>query len=248
MLFSLRGDASQTTATIGTASKQTDDARRDRPHYRGAMPTPAERKALLFLAGVIVLGAGVRVVRAARSDSPVDAPTRQALARQLASVDSARRSSARAPKPDRARAHARRPATRRPAALSRADSIAAEDSLRGWVREPLSRSIDNDRVVPPITIGGAPVDLDVATEAEIESLPRIGPVLARRIVADRAANGPFGSMNGFERVPGVGPALAASLAARVTFSGTARPPNAIVDTRLRSHPTRSKSSRRERKK
>jgi DNA uptake protein ComE-like DNA-binding protein len=30
-------------------------------------------------------------------------------------------------------------------------------------------------------------------------------VLARRIVEDRAANGAFGSMQGFERVRGVGP-------------------------------------------
>src|SRR4051812_34447960 len=54
------------------------------------MPTPAERKALLFLAGVIVLGASVRVVRAARDDGSADVTTRQALARQLAAVDSAR--------------------------------------------------------------------------------------------------------------------------------------------------------------
>src|SRR5688500_19879365 len=53
------------------------------------MPTPAERKALLFLAGVIVLGASVRVVRAARDDGSDDPSTRQALARQLAAVDSA---------------------------------------------------------------------------------------------------------------------------------------------------------------
>ena len=55
----------------------------------GAMPTSAERKALLFLAGVIVLGASVRVVRAARHDRRPDVATRQALSRQLAAVDSA---------------------------------------------------------------------------------------------------------------------------------------------------------------
>src|SRR5215207_7562000 len=54
------------------------------------MPTPAERKALFFLAGVIVLGAGVRVVRAARDDGSADVASRQALARQLAAVDSTR--------------------------------------------------------------------------------------------------------------------------------------------------------------
>lgn len=210
------------------------------------MPTPAERKALLFLAGVIVLGAGVRVVRAARADGSGDSTTRQALARQLAAVDSARGSSPRSARRQRGPARPRR-TTRRPV-MSRADSIAAADSARGWVREPLSRSIDNERVGATIDTRSAPVDLDVATETEIESLPRIGPVLARRIVADRSANGPFGSMAGFERVVGVGPALAATLAARVTFSGTARPPNAVVDNGLRSRPPRSKSPRRDRRK
>jgi len=59
------------------------------------------------------------------------------------------------------------------------------------------------------------VDLDVATESDIERLPRIGPVLARRIVEDRSANGAFGSLDGFERVRGVGPSLAALLRGRV---------------------------------
>ena len=91
------------------------------------------------------------------------------------------------------------------------------------------------------------VDLDVASESEIESLPRIGGVLARRIVSDRSANGPFGSLAGFQRVRGVGPALVALLKGRVTFSGTARPSDAVVDPRLRSLSPPSKSSRRERK-
>jgi competence protein ComEA len=71
-------------------------------------------------------------------------------------------------------------------------------------------------------------------------------VLAQRIVDDRSANGPFGSLEGLERVRGVGPALAAALAGRVTFSGTVRPSNAIAEHRLRS-PSSSKSARRERR-
>ena len=36
-------------------------------------------------------------------------------------------------------------------------------------------------------------------------LPGIGPVLSRRIVADRHKNGAFGSVEGLLRVPGIGP-------------------------------------------
>jgi competence protein ComEA len=93
-----------------------------------------------------------------------------------------------------------------------------------------------------------PIDLDVASAAEIESLPRIGPVLARRIVADRDEHGPFGSLERFERVRGVGPALARTLRERVTFSGTARPSNAVVDQRLRGPEPTSKPPRRRREK
>ena len=59
------------------------------------MPTPAERQALLFLATVLVLGTGVRI---ARARSPVPPPSaRQALAGQLAAVDSAIARRGRAP-------------------------------------------------------------------------------------------------------------------------------------------------------
>ena len=199
------------------------------------MPTPAERKALLFLAGVIVLGASVRVVRAARDDGASDAASAQALASQIAAVDSAHR----------AGGGDRRSVKGSTRSLRRRNPARADGSPSGGASGPSS---------PPTgtsSNGEAPlaiVDLDVASASEMESLPRIGAVLARRIVDDRSRNGPFGSLEGFQRVRGVGPALAKALAPRVTFSGTARPSNAVADPRLRSAVTSSKSSHRERKK
>ncbi len=73
-----------------------------------------------------------------------------------------------------------------------------------------------------------PVDLDVATEAEIESLRHIGPALARRIVADRDSLGPFGSREGFLRVKGVGPSMVEKLDSSVTFSLLPRPKNTVI--------------------
>ena len=63
-----------------------------------------------------------------------------------------------------------------------------------------------------------PVDVDLAGVAELDRLPGIGPALAARIVADREAKGPFGSLEQLQRVKGVGPALAAKLQPYVTFS------------------------------
>ncbi|HYW49515.1 MAG TPA: helix-hairpin-helix domain-containing protein [Gemmatimonadaceae bacterium] len=67
------------------------------------------------------------------------------------------------------------------------------------------------------------MDVDVADSALLERLPRIGPALAARIVADRNQRGPFGSLIELQRVRGIGPKLAAGLASTVTFSGIRRP-------------------------
>ncbi len=53
----------------------------------------------------------------------------------------------------------------------------------------------------------ASIDMERATPAEWERLPGIGPALAGRIVSDRAANGPFGGPEGLLRVRGIGPRI-----------------------------------------
>ena len=54
--------------------------------------------------------------------------------------------------------------------------------------------------VPP-----ARIDLNTAGVHELDLLPRIGPALAARIVEDRAAHGPFESIESLRRVRGIGP-------------------------------------------
>jgi competence protein ComEA len=49
------------------------------------------------------------------------------------------------------------------------------------------------------------LDPDRASAADWERLPGIGPALAARIVADRTARGPFGGPEGLSRVKGIGP-------------------------------------------
>ena len=56
------------------------------------MPTPGERKALLFLGAVIVLGGGMRAARAVGSSAPADRETRSAIDAQIDAVESARKS------------------------------------------------------------------------------------------------------------------------------------------------------------
>lgn len=60
--------------------------------------------------------------------------------------------------------------------------------------------------------GAGRVSLNGASLAELEGLPRVGPVLAARIVAGR----PYRSVAELDRVKGIGPATLAVLAPRVT--------------------------------
>lgn len=58
---------------------------------------------------------------------------------------------------------------------------------------------------------GGPVDINTAGVAELDTLPGIGQVTAGKIVADRAANGPFASLDDLGRVPGIGDAKVQAL-------------------------------------
>lgn len=51
----------------------------------------------------------------------------------------------------------------------------------------------------------ARLNINTATAAELELLPGIGPALAGRILEDRAAAGPFRSVEDLDRVKGIGP-------------------------------------------
>lgn len=68
---------------------------------------------------------------------------------------------------------------------------------------------------------GERVDADRATAQVLARLPRVGLSLAKRIVADRDSNGPFGSLQGLDRVPGIGPGMLKTLEPHLSFS--ARP-------------------------
>ncbi len=73
---------------------------------------------------------------------------------------------------------------------------------------------------------GETIDLDRASAREIERLPRIGPSLAQRIVADRDSNGPFGSLEALDQVSGVGPSILAAIQPHARFSG---PPRRVAE-------------------
>lgn len=75
---------------------------------------------------------------------------------------------------------------------------------------------------PPPVAGSAPdtlmpIAINHASVHELQRLPRVGPVLAARIVAERQARGPFRSAADLQRVPGIGARTAARLAPLLRF-------------------------------
>jgi competence protein ComEA len=54
-------------------------------------------------------------------------------------------------------------------------------------------------------VAGTTLDVNVATAADLELLPGIGPALAQRIVDDRTRSGPFQRVEDLDRVRGIGP-------------------------------------------
>ncbi|MBX3173592.1 MAG: helix-hairpin-helix domain-containing protein [Gemmatimonadaceae bacterium] len=78
--------------------------------------------------------------------------------------------------------------------------------------------------------------MDRAGIEELDRLPGIGPALAARIIANRDSAGAYGSLEALQQVKGIGPALAAKLAPYVTFSGLPRPTQSGRPAARRAHP------------
>ena len=175
------------------------------------MATAAERQVWAVLVGMALLGAGVRWVGlrqlegalvAAQPGSaqlggahPGGAPDgpRAALGRQQAAVDSARRAAGRG-----------RPSGRPPGRKATRIDTSTHASPGGILK-------------------AEPVDVNSATVTELERLPRVGPALARRMVAWREAHGPFQGPDDLRHVRGIGPATVRQLSDLVTFSSSRRP-------------------------
>jgi len=63
----------------------------------------------------------------------------------------------------------------------------------------------------PAGAGAGGIDVNRATEAELQGLPGIGPVRAANLVAYRELHGPFATLESLTEVQGIGPALVARL-------------------------------------
>jgi competence protein ComEA len=65
----------------------------------------------------------------------------------------------------------------------------------------------------------AAVNINTATQAELETLKGVGPAKAKMIVDDRAKNGPFKSVDDLDRVKGFGMKSVDKLRSELSVSG-----------------------------
>ncbi|MFP8872945.1 MAG: ComEA family DNA-binding protein, partial [Myxococcota bacterium] len=63
------------------------------------------------------------------------------------------------------------------------------------------------QAAPPVEVYRSPVNLNTASVSELESLPGIGEVRARAIIAERKQRGGFRSLDQLGEVKGFGPRL-----------------------------------------
>ena len=94
----------------------------------------------------------------------------------------------------------------------------APELAEGDLVRQASASLRAESLARPLAPGER-VDVNHATAEELDRLPRVGAALARRIVAEREARGPFHSLAELTRVAGVGPRLLQELEPHVSFDG-----------------------------
>jgi competence protein ComEA len=115
------------------------------------------------------------------------------------------------------------------------DAVAAAGGLLGAAEQAainMARVVaDGEQIAVPrqgqgAAVGGAAVsgaaarsakiDLNTASEAQLDTLPGVGPATAGKIVSDRTENGPFRTVDDLLRVPGIGPSKLEALKDLVT--------------------------------
>ena len=94
--------------------------------------------------------------------------------------------------------------------------VALVDAVRDQLQVAPSASARPEQTPAPPT---ARVNVNTASEAELDTVPGIGPALAQRIIAHREQHGPFRSVDGLQEVRGIGPRSIERMAPAVTVTG-----------------------------
>lgn len=105
-----------------------------------------------------------------------------------------------------------------PATLATLDGLVefGDDMTPSTSAPAASTSSTTPKPAPKPASSGARVNINTASEAQLNDLPGVGPAKAAAIVGERDAHGPFKSCQDLTRVQGIGPATVANLSEACT--------------------------------
>ncbi len=112
--------------------------------------------------------------------------------------------------------HANALATRRLAAGILAIALAAAGTAPAFAAPPPSSGGGGSAKPAPL----APLDVNTASAADLQSVPGIGKALAQRIVEFREKNGPFAQVDDLVKIRGIGEKSIVRLKPYLTVAGT----------------------------
>jgi len=101
-------------------------------------------------------------------------------------------------------------------------AMLVKDGMQIWVPSLVEGKPEDEGLERKPTLR-APVGLiniNTANQNELESLPRIGPVIAEEIIRYRQANGPFSRTVDIQEVKGIGPGIFEKISELITVGGS----------------------------
>ncbi|MCX7043896.1 MAG: helix-hairpin-helix domain-containing protein [Candidatus Sumerlaeota bacterium] len=110
-------------------------------------------------------------------------------------------------------------AARPDAAVSGAGNIATPKATPVKAVSPTPAAAKSTSGPPGKSAGAARININTASQSELESLPGIGPTLAARIIEYRKAHGAFKSLSELDQVSGIGAKRLSQIEPLVTVGG-----------------------------
>jgi len=99
-----------------------------------------------------------------------------------------------------------------------------EDGMQIWVPRQLAGDLEGNNPGkaekdPGAGHLGGSININTATQTELETLSGIGPVTAKAIIQYRQENGPFSEIQGIQAVSGIGPVTFEKIREFITVGG-----------------------------